>query len=141
MNQEEILYNHFLKIQTERYEKASVLLKERKFRELRDNFIHYVIINRKEKEIESGTIDDVIESMIQVKESLPNNADEPRITGDADDYGGGIVILMWNEYNLPNESTPVNLAKNYTRDAVFKLEHQPNGLDAKRYQKILDKYK
>ena len=145
MNREELFYNYFLEKETARYNKAKELLEAREFKTLSENFIHYVNIVRKSHRVESGKIiSDLIWEITQVKASLPINADEAIVIADYEQHEGewcsdSWISIEWNEYNLPKESTPNNLARNCTRDAMFKLERQPNGKDAKRYQKILDK--
>lgn len=134
MTQEEILYDYFLKLYVKYRNEAIELLKIRNFKLLNLNYIHWFDKKEKIVNLDSSTISDVVTELLHIK--VGDNESEPILTTDDED---SIILVSYIYSIVPSDKCEI-FAKNETKSAMFKLEHQPNGIDAERYKRVINSY-
>jgi len=141
--QEEILYQYYLKLNTISRNEAIELLKKRDFTSIYRNYFHW--INKKEKRVKlkSTKISDVIKELANIK--YQDNESEPTLSCWFEEEEGilgsnvesGIEIVSYIYTIVPFERCESS-AKHSTKNSLWKLKYQPNGKDAKRVMGILN---
>lgn len=138
MTQEEKIYEYYLKSNTKSRNEAIELLERREFDLLHRHYIHWFDKKEKFVELKSTLIGDVIKELSSIK--FQENETEPHLSSYVgnDDIETYIEITSYIYSIVPFEKCEI-LAKNYTKNSLWKLKHQPNGKDAIAIQKMLDK--
>lgn len=136
---EQILYRHFLEQNKKRRAEAVELLKQRNFSELRRNYAQWIDYSEKTRKLHGSLISSVITELQKVKTKA--NETEPCLYSYASNEDSEQILMLssW-VFRIEPVSRCVSLAKHYTKDALWKLEHQPNGKDAKGYEEILKRH-
>ncbi len=138
----DVLYKYYVDIEIKRRQEAVILLEKKEFSKLRNNYIHYLITKSGFKILGSNKLADVIEALACIHDSLPVNSDYHHVYSfyneDSEEKGLGVE---WKEYSIETEGKCGRLAMHWAKDGAFKIEHQPNGKDAKGAIEIYEKYK
>ncbi len=145
MTNEEILYEFYLNSTIQQRNKSIELLKNRDFITLNRECIHWFDKKEKVVELESTSISEVIKELAKIKNE-PNET-EPLLQCSIKEYHdespfgrdteSKIVISSYLYTIVPYEKCE-SLAKSYTSTALWKIKHQPNGKDTKRYLEIIE---
>ena len=140
----DLLYNYFLSFYINRRNVAIQLLSDRNFDKLNNGYIHFY--NKKEKEIilishndyVGMDIDFINNELTNIRNNIKINETIPHLCVRKIDYEPDILVRSYL-YTIVPVSICENLAKYSANSAIFKINNQPNGKDAKGYIDILNK--
>ena len=144
MTNEEILYEYYLNAQIKRREEAIELFNKREFKALHNNYIHWFAKKEKVVDLKSTLVSEAIKELAEIK--FEANETEPHLECNFEikegvfgsDVESKIVIVSYL-YTISPYELCESLAKHYTSQAMYKIKHQPNGKDTKRYLDIIEK--
>lgn len=146
MTNEEIIYEYYLNAQKKRREEAIELLNKREFKALHNNYIHWFSKKEKVVDLKSTLVSEAIKELATIK--YEPNETEPQLECSIHEYNDespfgrdteSKIVIVSYVYTISPYELCESLAKHWTRDALFKIKHQPNGKDTQRYLAIIDK--
>jgi virulence-associated protein VapD len=136
---ESILYNYYYSNAIKKYEHLQNMLTQKEFQFLRTNGHPYINTREKETIIKPGTIDEVINQLQAIKGNAQENEGLAWTEATFDDNEESIIVVTSYLFTISDIKKCESMANHYTKDSLWRLEHQPNSIQAKRLRALIDK--
>lgn len=140
----DILCNYFEENNKKRREEAIRLLEKRDFETLRKNYGSYYTTKEVQEVIESRDVQEVINKLQLSLKNVASNQTIPfletYIEQEEEQWATGTEICLVSYlYTIRPIESCYSSAYHFTKSCMWKIEHQPNGSDTKRYLAIIEK--
>jgi hypothetical protein len=144
-NYEEILIKHFTEQNQKAREKAIEALERRDFNALNREYFSYVDRKNIEETIHLTSVEDVINQLqLALKNIAPNQTVpniETHIEQEEERWATDVRVYLYSySYTIRPIEMCASSAYHFTRSCLWKIKHQPNGNDTKRYLEIINRY-
>lgn len=134
-----VFYPYYLELQKERRKAALKLFEEKKFNEIRVNYIHYYLSEIYNIELKESDLNDTISQLLQIQKDLPENVDHTKVYMGEDKFGENVLHVSYFEVGIADEKECEKLAKCNASETAWKMKHQSNGRDGLVAKILYDK--
>ena len=142
-SQEDILLKYFTEQNIKGRERATKALEVRDFETLRNN--SWVKRETIEEVLEERGTQEMIDRLQSAMKSIAPNQTTPvigtHIIQEEEKWAEGVDIYLTSYlYSIVAIEACERSAFHFTKSCMWKIKHQPNGKDTKRYLEIIDSY-